>query len=288
MLSGQRNWIPVRQSDAYSVLGVTRNATNADIKRRFQELTVQHHPDNHPKDTMYYDITRAYTLLKDEASRQKYDIEHTNKKIQVSIVSPYKSVIGVGVARNIPNSLRSVMVGASLPYIPPTFGGVTCLLISVESIIEGVVCGTLSIFDFIGLGGYGLIGWAVKPRIASIKNGYVINGIFSGDVEVSQGVCTSGEEVVCKIENGVVSGCFNGSASVDGGWKRSGSITVESGNVGMTVFTFFGIKIGFCYQDGFVVGFMINVKGMGINWVKTMFNMIDPALILTAITEFLR
>ena len=36
--------------DPYSVLGVGRDATDAEIKRQYRKLARQHHPDRNPDD----------------------------------------------------------------------------------------------------------------------------------------------------------------------------------------------------------------------------------------------
>ncbi|KAK2195323.1 bifunctional DnaJ domain/Chaperone J-domain superfamily/Chaperone DnaJ [Babesia duncani] len=62
--------------DPYSVLGIGRNATNDEIKRKFRELAKKYHPDLNPspdaKQKMA-EITSAYELLSDPQKRQLYD-----------------------------------------------------------------------------------------------------------------------------------------------------------------------------------------------------------------------
>lgn len=67
----------IRQNkDPYSVLGVSRNATNDEIKRKFRELAKKYHPDLNPspdaKQKMAQ-ITSAYELLSDPKKRKMYD-----------------------------------------------------------------------------------------------------------------------------------------------------------------------------------------------------------------------
>uniref|UniRef100_A0A3B0MPJ5 DnaJ protein, putative n=1 Tax=Theileria annulata TaxID=5874 RepID=A0A3B0MPJ5_THEAN len=62
--------------DPYSVLGVSRNASNEEIKRKFRELAKKYHPDLNPspdaKQKMAQ-ITSAYELLSDPKKRKIYD-----------------------------------------------------------------------------------------------------------------------------------------------------------------------------------------------------------------------
>ncbi|GFE55106.1 chaperone [Babesia ovis] len=65
-----------RNKDPYSVLGVSRNASNDEIKRKFRELAKKYHPDLNPspdaKQKMA-EISSAYELLSDPKKRQMYD-----------------------------------------------------------------------------------------------------------------------------------------------------------------------------------------------------------------------
>src|SRR5215475_4931180 len=64
-----------RKRDYYVVLGVTREASEADIKRAFRELARRHHPDVNPDDAgeAFREINEAYAVLSDRESRARYD-----------------------------------------------------------------------------------------------------------------------------------------------------------------------------------------------------------------------
>lgn len=63
--------------DLYEVLGVPRNATQADIKKAYRQLVKQYHPDAHPGDKTveekFKKINAAYTVLNDPEKRARYD-----------------------------------------------------------------------------------------------------------------------------------------------------------------------------------------------------------------------
>ena len=62
--------------DYYSTLGVSRNASQEEIKRSYKELAKKYHPDlNKSKgaEEKFKEINEAYRILGDEKSRQQYD-----------------------------------------------------------------------------------------------------------------------------------------------------------------------------------------------------------------------
>ena len=63
--------------DPYDVLGVSRKATEAEIKKAFRALAKKHHPDaqgNDPKAVKrFQEISGAYELLSDKEKRAQYD-----------------------------------------------------------------------------------------------------------------------------------------------------------------------------------------------------------------------
>ena len=65
------------KSDYYEVLGVNRDASDAEIKSAFRKLAKQYHPDLHPGDKAaeqkFKDINEAYEVLSDEKKRAQYD-----------------------------------------------------------------------------------------------------------------------------------------------------------------------------------------------------------------------
>jgi DnaJ-class molecular chaperone len=63
--------------DPYGTLGVTRSATDKDIKDAFKKLARKFHPDLHPGDKTaeekFKDISAANDLLKDKEKRRRFD-----------------------------------------------------------------------------------------------------------------------------------------------------------------------------------------------------------------------
>ena len=64
-------------ADYYDILGVDRDASQEDIKRRFRQLARDTHPDANPGDpaaeARFREIAEAYEVLSDPAKRDRYD-----------------------------------------------------------------------------------------------------------------------------------------------------------------------------------------------------------------------
>jgi DnaJ-class molecular chaperone len=64
-----------RRRDYYTLLGVSRDASEVEIKRAFRELARRHHPDVGPADNgeAFREINEAYAVLSDPEARARYD-----------------------------------------------------------------------------------------------------------------------------------------------------------------------------------------------------------------------
>lgn len=65
------------ETDLYEILGVSKNATQKEIKAAFQKKAFQYHPDknqNDPKSvSRFQEINEAYNILRNESKRSDYD-----------------------------------------------------------------------------------------------------------------------------------------------------------------------------------------------------------------------
>ena len=59
--------------DYYSILGITKNATESEIKTAYRKLAKKHHPDRGGNTTKFQEIQEAYSVLSDPKKRQQYD-----------------------------------------------------------------------------------------------------------------------------------------------------------------------------------------------------------------------
>src|ERR687895_1447039 len=66
-----------RPRDYYELLGLSRRASQDDIRRAYRKLVREHHPDTNPGDPSaeerFKEIQQAYEVLSNPEKRQGYD-----------------------------------------------------------------------------------------------------------------------------------------------------------------------------------------------------------------------
>ncbi len=64
-------------SDYYKILGVTKESNQTQIRKAFRKLALQYHPDKNKNSEeskqKFMEIVKAYEILSDEKSRERYD-----------------------------------------------------------------------------------------------------------------------------------------------------------------------------------------------------------------------
>ncbi len=63
--------------DYYQTLGVTKSSSDAEIKKAYRKLALEHHPDRNKGDKVseekFKEVTKAYEVLSDPQKKQAYD-----------------------------------------------------------------------------------------------------------------------------------------------------------------------------------------------------------------------
>jgi molecular chaperone DnaJ len=85
--------------DYYASLGVSRSASQADVKAAYKKLAKEHHPDlnkdNPASEAKFKEINEAYRVLGDEKKRASYDRHGADEQAQ-SQGNPYEGYQGGG------------------------------------------------------------------------------------------------------------------------------------------------------------------------------------------------
>lgn len=69
-----QDWL---EKDFYKILGVSKDVSEAELKKTFRKLARKHHPDSNPGDVKaeakFKEISEAYDVLSDPKQREEYD-----------------------------------------------------------------------------------------------------------------------------------------------------------------------------------------------------------------------
>lgn len=67
----------MEKRDYYVILGVSKNCSDAELKKAYRRLAMKHHPDRNPDNTeaegLFKEAKEAYEILKDAQKRAAYD-----------------------------------------------------------------------------------------------------------------------------------------------------------------------------------------------------------------------
>jgi len=85
--------------DYYSILGVSKDASEDEIKKKYRKLAKEYHPDSNQNkdDSKFKELNEAYSIIGDNSERQKYDVHSPNGgNFQPGFGNPFSHIFGGG------------------------------------------------------------------------------------------------------------------------------------------------------------------------------------------------
>lgn len=113
--------------DYYSLLGVSRNVSDADLKKAFKAQSMKHHPDRGGDAEKFKEINEAYQVLKDPKKRSMYDQHGTadpqqfqqRQAYNFSQNSPFGGFSFTGNPEDLQDIFAAFGQGMNTRYSPP-------------------------------------------------------------------------------------------------------------------------------------------------------------------------
>ena len=97
--------------DFYNTLGISREASQDDIKKAYRGLSKKYHPDLNPNnkesEEKFKKINEAYSTLSDPAKKQQYDRGGSNNLRGFNCFENVKTVSGTGLEMS--NTLNNTL-----------------------------------------------------------------------------------------------------------------------------------------------------------------------------------
>ena len=163
--------------DPYSTLGVSKKATDAEIKSAYRRLAKQWHPDAGGDETKFADVNNAYNMIKDANSRQNFENQRFGPSNFQQSQSPFGQQFG-----NFEH-IFSQMFGQNMQRPQPKPQTNIALNVSVQDVFEGATKNINVSYNNMN-----------KPISITIPK-----GIQSGDEVMYQNMSPNGGDLVVKF-----------------------------------------------------------------------------------------
>lgn len=113
------------KKDYYQILGVSKNASDNDIKKSYRKLAMEYHPDRNPgkeewANQKFKEINEAFSVLGDPEKRKRYDRFGTAEGINVGDV--YSNPFTKGTFEDLMKDFGGA--GLGFDFLENIFGGI--------------------------------------------------------------------------------------------------------------------------------------------------------------------
>lgn len=80
------------KENLYQVLGVSKEATETEIKKAYRKLAIKHHPDKGGDEETFKKISEAYSVLSDKDKRKQYDMFGTYDSVSMDNMPNFNDI----------------------------------------------------------------------------------------------------------------------------------------------------------------------------------------------------
>ena len=80
------------KENLYDVLGVSKEASETDIKKAYRKLAIKHHPDKGGDEETFKKISEASGILSDKAKKRQYDMFGTYDSVPMDNMPNFNDI----------------------------------------------------------------------------------------------------------------------------------------------------------------------------------------------------
>ena len=80
------------KENLYDVLGVSKEASETDIKKAYRKLAIKHHPDKGGDEETFKKISEAYGILSDKDKKRQYDMFGTYDSVPMDNMPNFNDI----------------------------------------------------------------------------------------------------------------------------------------------------------------------------------------------------